>query len=249
MNKMVDTYSDYNKYAWFWNKYWGRTSARKVLPVIKSKLVPEIPSRGDVLDVCCGTGHFSALMRKQGFAMSGIDGSEAMIHYARNNCPDGDFVVGDVRIPLPFAKKFHAACSFFDSLNHILDLSELRAIFAHIHHSLHDGGLFLFDLNMEEGYKRRWNNQSFHIINDDHVCIDRMSYDEDDRIGTNLVTLFVKAESWSRMDIVIKERCYSREEIVSSLSEAGFSDIQLWEASAEFGFEDEYGRYYIRCRK
>jgi len=242
-------YREYDNYAWFWNKYWGRTSARKVLPVINKAWPQGWANEPNLLDVCCGTGQLTQLLAKKGYLCSGIDGSEGMIDFAKANNGQGQFLVGDIRRPFGFTASFDAACSFFDSLNHITEPDELQSVFRHIHQSLRPGGRFLFDLNMEEGYLERWNNRFFQIIQSDHVCIDSMNYDKTSKIGTNQVTLFLKTVGWERMDITIVERCYSAEEITSYLKQAGFGHIEMWEASEEFGFKDEYGRYYIHCIK
>ncbi|WP_127530633.1 class I SAM-dependent DNA methyltransferase [Paenibacillus kobensis] len=249
MEAMEERYSLYDRYAWFWNKYWGRTFALKTLPVMKQKLLSELPPGALILDVCCGTGQLAQHMTRDGFQFSGIDGSEEMIRLARNNCPAGEFKVGDIRSPFGFPVLFDAACSFFDSLNHITCPNELQAVFININHSLHAGGYFLFDLNMEEGYRQRWNNQTFHIIQNDHVYLDRMNYNDAKQTGVNHITIFMLSNQWERLDIQIVERCYSRDEIIRLLMNAGFSEIEMWEASDAFGLHDEYGRYYIRCRK
>jgi len=242
-------YNEYDNYAWFWNKYWGRTSARKVLPVIEKVWQPSTNAPLSLLDVCCGTGQLAQLLSKRGMCSSGIDGSPAMIQFAKKNNPDGQFVVGDIRESFGFDVSFDAACSFFDSLNHITSPEELLQVFQHICNALRPGGKFLFDLNMEEGYLHRWNNQAFQIVQDDHVCVDTMVFDSSSQIGTNQVTLFLKTDIWERLDVTIIERCYSAEQITFLLSQAGFGSIEMWEASAEFGFKDEYGRYYIHCIK
>ncbi|GIQ67797.1 class I SAM-dependent DNA methyltransferase [Xylanibacillus composti] len=255
MNRSADqqiggnNYDVYDHYAWFWNKYWGRTSARKVLPIVKNRLLKDLPRGSLVMDVCCGTGQLLKLIEREGFASIGIDGSHEMIRYAQMNCPQGQFHVQDIRLPMNTSQKIDAACSFFDSLNHIVDFADLKAVFKNISDRMVQHGKFLFDLNMEAGYLERWNDKVFHIIQPDHVCIDRMAYDPNSRIGTNNVTLFAFRNHWERMDITIVEKCYTQPEIIEALESANFHDIHFYEAEKEFGFKDEKGRYYIICTK
>lgn len=243
------TYTTYNNYAWFWNKYWGRTSAKKAFPVLSQLLLNDLPPGASIVDVCCGTGQLAQLIARKGYDCAGIDGSEEMIRYARENYPHGIFVVGDIRTPFPFQERFHAACSLFDSLNHILHLEQLVQVFRNVHDRLLAGGKFMFDLNMEEGYKQRWDGKSFHIVQSNHVCIDQMFYDPDSRMGRNNVTIFLQEAGWQRLDVKIEERCYTQQEIRDALTTAGFKDIAMYEANAQFGFKDEIGRYYIICGK
>ncbi len=55
-----------------------------------------------LLDVGCATGYAAKAAHERGAAVSGIDASEAMIAYARERVPQGDFRVGDLE-DLPFA--------------------------------------------------------------------------------------------------------------------------------------------------
>src|SRR5437762_1509052 len=64
-----------------------------------------IPERGDglrVLDVGCGTGHHMADLKKRGFEVAGVDGSQEMLNQARVFNPDADIRQADVEA-LPFA--------------------------------------------------------------------------------------------------------------------------------------------------
>src|SRR3972149_2698138 len=103
------------------------------------------------------------------FRVTGVDGSAAMLEFARANAPGGGVVLGDARaftLPGPF----HAVLSTFDSLNHVMMLPELTEVFRRVHAVLVEGGRFLFDLNMEEGYRARWGGSEA-IVDDDNVCI------------------------------------------------------------------------------
>src|SRR5262245_46586346 len=64
-----------------------------------------LPQRGDglrLLEVGCGTGHHVAQLRRRGFEVAGVDGSEAMLEHARANNPGADLRHSDVE-NLPFA--------------------------------------------------------------------------------------------------------------------------------------------------
>ena len=84
-------YSDYDRFAWFYNRYWGGEFSRPVLFVLGRLLLPEVPRGGRVLDLCCGTGQLAAGLINLGLRVTGIDGSEVMLGYARANAPGADF--------------------------------------------------------------------------------------------------------------------------------------------------------------
>jgi len=66
------------------------------------RLLPAAPHGGKLLEVGCGTGHWSEYFARKGFAVTGVDISERMIAVARQrNIPSGTFEVADAE-RLPF---------------------------------------------------------------------------------------------------------------------------------------------------
>lgn len=66
-----------------------------------------LPASGDglrLLDLGCGTGHQMAQLRRRGFDVTGVDGSEAMLQQARLHNPDAELRLADVEaLPFPEA--------------------------------------------------------------------------------------------------------------------------------------------------
>jgi len=245
---MTACYTDYDTFAWIYNKYWGADSVRRFFPVLESLLLPYLPSRARILDLCCGTGQLAQALAQRGYQVAGIDGSEEMIRLARMNAPDVEFVVEDARIfSLPAV--YHAVVSTYDSLDHIMSLEELSRVFRNVYGCLQQGGVFLFDLNTEQGYKARWRS-SFGIVEDDHVCVVRTSFDEDEKVGRTAITIFrLDGVVWHRSDVTLLQRCYSEPEIRSVLERTGFTDIQTFDAQYDLGSSREVGRIFFLGRK
>src|SRR5215210_1417655 len=76
-------YSDYDRFAWFYNRYWGPEFSSPALAIYNVLLFPHIPAGCRVLDLCCGTGQIAAGLTERGFQVTGLDGSEAMLRFAR----------------------------------------------------------------------------------------------------------------------------------------------------------------------
>ncbi len=241
---MTARYTDYDTFAWIYNKYWGTDSARRFLPVLESLLLPHLLSRARILDLCCGTGQLAQALAQRGYQVTGIDGSEEMIRLARINAPDVEFIVEDARtFSLPAV--YHAVVSTYDSLNHIMSIEELSRVFRNVYACLQQGGLFLFDLNMEQGYKARWRG-SFGMVEDDHVCVVRASFDEEEGVGRMAITIFrLDDDVWRRYDVTLLQRCYSELEIRSALEATGFTDVQTFDAQNDLGWSREVGRVFF----
>ncbi len=240
-------FSEYDRFAWFYNKYWGGEYSRPALSIFNILLFPHLPPRCRVLDLCCGTGHIAAGLIERGFQVTGIDGSEAMLRFARENAPDAELIHADARsFDLP--KVYQAVISAFDSLNHIMRFEELAEIFRNVHSILLDDGIFLFDLNLEDESEVLGN--SLDLVGDDHACIVRASYDMHEKLKRYDVTMFRKeSESWQRSDMTLFQRYYESEEVLSALSAAGFRRVKTYDARREFGFNLSDGRMFYIARK
>ena len=56
---------------------------------------------GNILDIGCGTGHWSVFLSEKGFGVTGIDISDAMLDLAKNKYPGMNFLKGNSQ-NLPF---------------------------------------------------------------------------------------------------------------------------------------------------
>src|SRR3970040_3105123 len=122
---MADRYADYDSFAWFYHPYGGDLVAGRVLAAIEQLVLSHMPSQARLLDLCCGTGQLAKVLADQGFRVTGVDGSAAMLEFARANAPGGKFVLADARsFTLPGT--FHAVLSTFDRLKHVMMLQEVK---------------------------------------------------------------------------------------------------------------------------
>lgn len=222
----MTTYSDYDPFARVYNKHWGNSFTQHALPVLEELVLPHLPGKARILDLCCGTGQLAHILTERGYRVTGLDGSEEMLRFARENAPEVEFIHDDARtFRLP--PVYHAAISTFDSLNHVMTLEELTSVFRNVHAALREGGLFLFDLNMEGGYRVTWND-NFGIVEDDLVCVVRSSYRPEEHTARFDATIFRRQESWQRSDITLFQKCYSEAEVLSALGTAGFSETRTY---------------------
>jgi len=246
----VTHYSDYDRFAWVYNKHWGNEFTHLALQVLGKLVFPHLPAKAKILDLCCGTGQLTQALISRGYRVTGLDQSAEMLRFARENAPSGKFIVDDARsFKLPAV--YHAAVSTFDSLNHIMSLDELTDVFGNVYASLHEGGLFLFDLNMEAGYRICWNDD-FGIVEDDNVCVVRSSYRPEERIARFDTTIFSLQEGWQRSDVTLFQKCYSEAEVQSALQAVGFTQIQVYAYNEQLSLEKLAGeteRAFFFCQK
>jgi SAM-dependent methyltransferase len=100
-----------------------------------------------LLDVGCGTGKSLIPMLERGWQVSGCDISRAMVEIARHKVGErARLEVADMR-ELPRFGAFDLVWSLNDSVNYLIDRSELGAALEGMRANLADRGLLVFDLN------------------------------------------------------------------------------------------------------
>ena len=171
-----------------------------------------------------------------------------MLRRARLRAPGVRFTRGDARsFDLP--GDFDAALSTFDSLNHILSLKELTAVFCNVRRALRPGGLFFFDVNLEMGFREHW-QERFSVVEEGRVCVVGGCYDREARLGRYDFTLFRRAgECWRRSDFSISERCYTKADLRRALRAAGFARVRFYDAARDAGLVEHTGRVFALAEK
>ena len=238
-------YSDYDNFAWFYNKYWSARLIDQIFTSIEKHLLDKLEDGSKILDLCCGNGHLSKRMSDRGFQVTGIDSSEEMLRYARINAPGCEFSRMDAR-NLHFDHKFDAVVSTCDSLNHIMSLNELESVFQNVYSVLSPGGYFLFDMNTEEGYKDYWNVTNHAHVENDNAFILSLSYDPDEKTSKFDITMFREIEKvWHRSDTLLTQRYYPVNEILKLLENTGFTNIEHYDTEKDLGIKDTGRVMYV----
>ncbi|MEM6252551.1 MAG: class I SAM-dependent methyltransferase [Cyanobacteria bacterium P01_D01_bin.156] len=155
---MTERYTDYNNWAWLYNKTVGPDYSKPQLALLERVLLPHIPKQGKILDLCCGTGQLIQPLIEAGYDVVGLDGSEEMLAYARQNAPQADFLLEDART-FDLEASIDGVFSTSASLNHLMSLPELTQVFERVYRALKPDGIFVFDLNHPEQLERWWQGQ------------------------------------------------------------------------------------------
>jgi SAM-dependent methyltransferase len=241
------TFSDYDDFAFTYNRHWGEVSL-EWLPIYERLLLRRLPPGSRLLDLCCGTGQLTRRLSARGFQVTGLEGSTQMLRFARRQAPQATFTRQDARgFTLPAL--FQGIISAFDSLNHIMTLPELTKAFNCVYQVLTAGGLFLFDLNTEEGYLHHWCGPT-DIVDDDLACVMHADYEAQQKFAWANTTIFRRIRSnWRRTDFVLTQKCYLESEVRSALTQAGFTTIEAYEQGQNLDTIGAEGRVFYVARK
>lgn len=203
-------YGDINYHKW----------ADKIVELCKKNGV----TFDDYLDVACGTGNLTIEVSRYFKYTWGLDLSSDMLMEAENKFRTqgvkSNFICQDMtRIKLN--KKFDLITSALDSANYITDSNKLIEFFKGVYNHLHDGGIFIFDINSYYKLSEILGNNLYTYDNEDVVYIWDNSFEND--VVNMYLTFFIKNEAdYKRFDEYHTERAYREEFIENIVSSVGF---------------------------
>jgi SAM-dependent methyltransferase len=233
----MDRYSDYDAFAWFYNKEWKSFSER-LFPVLKIIAGDKLPDEAKILDLCCGTGQLARILIEKGYSVTGIDGSEEMLRFARENAPAAEFILDDART-FHLSPVYNAVFSTFDSLNHIIALEELLSVFKNVNGCLVDRGIFIFDMTTKKHFETK--QKGFKDVQEtpDFLYTVRCDFNDENKLSESHFTIFQPSgKNWKRSDIKLYQTFYALPEIKAALQKAGFKGIRTFSLDRERKLEE-----------
>jgi SAM-dependent methyltransferase len=215
-------------FARVYNEKWIHF-AEHVSPLIRSfyESTPLAAERKSLLDVCCGTGQLAQHFLENGYRVTGLDLSEPMLDYARQNTAQyvesgqARFVQGDAA-DFSLDEQFGLAVSTFDALNHLPSKEALRDCFRCVGQQVLPDGLFIFDLNTRAGLAR-WNGINVRDM-PDSLIIDRGIYEEGSDRAWVKITGFVCVEGglYERFEVTAYNTAYELSWVRDTLFKTGW---------------------------
>lgn len=180
------------------------------------------------LDLACGTGTLALLLAADGWRVTGLDRSPAMLAQAEAKAAgaSGDvrFVAGDMRRAdeLVGHGQFDLATCTYDSLNYMRHADDLAACFRAAAAALVSGGLYVADMNTRHFLEHDWGDCLIRE-QEGYVQIERSEFEPATASNTMLLTGFVgdDAAGYTRFDETHVERAYPAEQVAGLIGAAG----------------------------
>ena len=111
----------------------------------------KLPKQSKILDLGCGEGRYTAVLKDRGYRVLGLDLSKTLIKYGKKNDPQLNLAVGDMRyIP----GRFDLILSLFTSFGYFEKDEENERVVRSVYQSLDRGGIYWLDF-LNAGYVQK----------------------------------------------------------------------------------------------
>lgn len=204
-----------------------------------------------VLDLGCGTGTLTRLLRMRGYDMIGVDSSFEMLARARENSSGGILYLEQDITDFELYGTVAAIVSTTDTLNHVTEIEDIERVFALAHNYLDPGGVFMFDLNSPLKFETIYGTRDYVLEDEGTLLAWQNDYDPEQKLSSFYITLFEETEdgTWRRSDTEFCERCYESKQIARMLREAGFEVAAIRDSYSALAASADTMRLLFIARK
>ena len=224
----------YGKFAHVYDRLMDDVPYCQIANLIDREIKLQKINNNIVLDLACGTGTLTGLLREKGYEMIGADSSTEMLIKAREKNPDVLFLNQSME-ELELYGTAGAIVCCLDSINYLTEDGALDRVFKLCNNYLEPGGLLMFDVNSEYKFTHILADNIFTFDSEDIYYTWENDYSPQEKLCDFYLTFFVKrGEVYERFDEIHTERCYSDKEISEALKRNGFSVKKKCD-----GFSDE----------
>lgn len=225
----------YNSFAWVYDTFMDNIPYDQWTEYLTGILREYGISEGLLLDMGCGTGNVTERLAACGYDMIGIDNSEEMLMEARNKVAESG---ADILYLLQDMRSFElygtvaAAVSICDSMNYILEKSDLQEVFRLVNNYLDPGGIFIFDFNTPYKYQYIMGDQVIAENRDECSFIWENGFDEDAQVNIYDLTIFIQEEGdlFRRYQETHYQKAWSANDFIQAAEQAGMKVLAVYDA-------------------
>ena len=201
-----------------------------------------------LLDLACGTGTMSLLLKNRGYRVTGIDFSEEMLTVADNKAQgEIPFIKADMR-NFSLAEPVDACVCCLDSLNHLASIEDVEATFECVHGALRDSGIFIFDVNTVYKHNCVLADNSFIFDEEDYFLAWDNELLEENRVRIMLDFFVFNGESYDRYSEEFVETAFSEIDLRRALSPY-FEVLGVYNELTLDPPKDTSERIYFVCKR
>lgn len=215
----------YGVFADFYDELTLNVNYEKRAEYILSVLKRHNHNAGLTLDLACGTGNLTIVLKKLGVDIYGIDGSTEMLSIAQEKYAADDLGIlflCQMMQSIDLYGTIDTCICTLDSLNHMTDINDVKSTFEKVSLFMNKGGIFLFDVNTVYKHREILADNTFVYDTDDVYCVWQNSLKENNVVDIDLTFFIPEGDGYAREDEHFSERAYTDEQLKSLLTNAGF---------------------------
>ena len=208
---------------------------------------------GILLDLGCGTGSLTELLAQEGYDMIGVDFSEDMLQIAMEKREESGlpilYLLQDMR-EFELYGTVRAVVSICDSMNYLLEETDLLSLFYRVNEYLDPDGIFIFDLNTVYKYRELLGETTIAENREEGSFIWDNYFDEEEQINEYDLTFFIREEEglYRRFEETHYQRAYELETIKHLLEQAGLEFVAAYDAFTREPVKEDSERIYVIAR-
>jgi len=185
-----------------------------------------------ILECACGTGELALLIARYNIQIDAFDRSPAMIEMARKKAAGLDdpprFFVGSFE-SFQADPPYDAAICLYDSINYLLEASEVVSFLRRLSQVMQPDGLILFDICTEANSVLHFSDRSDRESGVGYRYVRTMKYDREQRIQENVFEINLKGVA-SPFFERHQQRIYPIAEIERCIEAAGLVVVEATDA-------------------
>ena len=186
-----------------------------------------------ICDCACGTGSMTIQFAKKGLTVTGVDLSRDMLEIAAvkaRRAAQKIMFTAQNMTELTLPRPVDAIVCACDGVNYLTDTDSLKKFFTAAFNGIKSGGCLAFDISSRYKLEKVIGNGFFGEERDDVAYIWSNKLDEAQHTVDMDLTFFVKQENglYRRFEERHHQRAHSPEEIISALTECGFTEINTY---------------------
>jgi SAM-dependent methyltransferase len=189
-----------------------------------------------LLDLCCGMGRVSLELAGRGFAVTGVDITEAYLKTAEEDAAyaklDIDFIREDAR---SFKRPgfFDTAVNLYISFGYFEDPRDDLLMAKNVYESLKPGGAFIIEtlgkeIAVRDFIEAEWFERAGFMVLTEYAPVDSWG---------GLKNRWILINEKKRIEKTFTQRLYAASELRRLLEEAGFSRVELYGAWDESPYD------------
>lgn len=205
-----------------------------------------------VLDLACGTGRMTILLKKAGLNSEGVDSSVEMLSKAFENMREEGLVIPFAQGKLQnfsFHKTYDLVTVVCDGLNY-LSQKEMAASFRCISSHLSHGGKLIFDVSSPFKLINVLGNNFFYEDYDDKTLFWTNKLAKNKNYVDMTISLFTKkGEVYHRADESQRQYAHTADELIAAANVVGLSQKKIFDGETFGKLRDKSNRFLFVFEK